>query len=79
MTSAITASGLRKSFGDKVVPRLLWRHHRPPFLTPSGTGERATMSISQSQPAIAVTGLQRLASAIERAAGDDTGSEGASR
>jgi hypothetical protein len=37
------------------------------------------MTISQSRSAIATTGLQRLASAIERAGGEDTGSEGASR
>jgi hypothetical protein len=37
------------------------------------------MTISQSGPAIAATGLRRLASAIERAGGEGTGSEGASR
>jgi hypothetical protein len=37
------------------------------------------MTINQSWPAIAATGLGRLASAIERADGEDTGSEGASR
>jgi hypothetical protein len=37
------------------------------------------MTISQSRPVIAAAGLRRLASAIERAAGEDTGSEGASR
>ncbi|MDX6416477.1 MAG: hypothetical protein QOG28_1097 [Trebonia sp.] len=37
------------------------------------------MTINQSRPAIAATGLGRLASAIERADGEDTGSEGASR
>jgi hypothetical protein len=46
----------------------------------SGTGEEgATMIINQSRPAIAATGLRRLVSAIERAGGEDTGSEGASR
>jgi hypothetical protein len=37
------------------------------------------MIINQSRPVIAATELRRLASAIERAAGEDTGSEGASR
>jgi hypothetical protein len=37
------------------------------------------MTISQSRPVIAAAGLLRLASAIERAAGEDTGSEGTSR
>jgi|GEM_PF-2686310 len=37
------------------------------------------MIISQSRPVITATGLRRLASAIERAGGEDTGSEGASR
>ena len=37
------------------------------------------MTISQSGPAIAATGLRRLAGAIDRAGGEDTGSEGASR
>jgi hypothetical protein len=37
------------------------------------------MTINQSRQAIAATGLRRLASAIERAGGEDTGSEGASR
>ncbi len=40
---------------------------------------RATMIINQSRPVIAATGLRRLASAIERAAGEDTGNEGVSR
>jgi|HubBroStandDraft_3_1064219.scaffolds.fasta_scaffold1008539_2 hypothetical protein len=44
MTSAITATGLRKSFGGKIV----------------------------------LDGID-LASAVERAGGEDTGSEGASR
>jgi len=136
MTSAITPTGLRKSFGGKAVldgidlevgtpagdleigiaegtaarlavntghervlnllesaarpgeadetvearPHFLRRHHLPPLLTPSGAGERrATMIISQSRPVTAATGLRRLASAIERAGGEDTGSEGASR
>ncbi len=37
------------------------------------------MIINQSRPVIAATGLRRLASAIERAGGEDTGSEGISR
>jgi hypothetical protein len=37
------------------------------------------MTINQSRPAIAATGLRRLASAIERVGDEDTGSEGASR
>jgi len=37
------------------------------------------MTINQSRSAIAATGLRRLASAIERAGGEDTGSEGPSR
>ena len=37
------------------------------------------MIINQFRPVIAATRLRRLASAIERAGGEDTGSEGASR
>jgi hypothetical protein len=37
------------------------------------------MTINQSRPAIAAIALRRLASAIERAGDEDTGSEGASR
>jgi hypothetical protein len=37
------------------------------------------MIINKSRPVIAATGLRPLASAIERAGGKDTGSEGASR
>jgi hypothetical protein len=37
------------------------------------------MIINQSRPVVAAAGLRRLASAIERAGGEDTGSEGASR
>jgi len=36
------------------------------------------MTINQSRPVIAATGLPRLGSAVERAGGEDTGSEGAS-
>jgi hypothetical protein len=101
MTSAITATGLRKSFGGKssltastwshparrgcrdrrgARPRLLRRHHYPPLLTRFGHWRRrATMIINQSRAVIAATGIRPLASAIERAGGEDTGSEGASR
>ena len=37
------------------------------------------MIINQSRPVIAAAGLRRLASAVERAGGEGTGSEGASR
>ncbi len=37
------------------------------------------MIFNQSRPVIAATGLRRLASAIQRAGGEDTGSKGASR
>ena len=129
MTGAITAAGLRKSFGGKIVldgidlevgagttfsllgpngagktttvqimsapvhadgaetievrgppAHLLRRHHHPPFPTRfRHWRRRATMIINQSRPVIAAAGLRRLASAIERAGGEDTGSEGASR
>ena len=118
MTSAITATGLRKSFGGKIVldgidlevgvgttfsllgpngavhagarrrrrdrrgppPHLLRRHHHPPLPTRfRHWRRRATMIINQSRPVIAAAGLRRLASAIECAGGEDTGSEGASR
>ncbi|HUK69558.1 MAG TPA: hypothetical protein VLW50_12545 [Streptosporangiaceae bacterium] len=61
-------------------PHLLRRHHHPPLPTRfRHRRRRATMTINQSRPAIAVTRLRRLASAIERAAGEDTGSAGTSR
>jgi hypothetical protein len=37
------------------------------------------MTVNQSRPVIAAAGLRRLASAVERAGGEDTGSQGASR
>jgi ABC-type branched-subunit amino acid transport system ATPase component len=121
MTSAIMATGLRKSFGGtagttfslpdpngagKTTPmqhvrNLLENAARPreadgtvgvrgrtsstatsPSTAPDSFRHwrrRATMTISQSRPAIAATALRRLASAIERAGGEGTGSEGASR
>ena len=82
MTSAITATGLRRSFGGTSAGDLeigiaegtaarptRFRHSR----------RRATVIINQSRPVIAATGLRRLASAVERADGEDTGSEGAYR
>ena len=44
-----------------------------------GTAARLAVTINRSRPAIAATGLRRLAGAIERAGGEDTGSEGAFR
>jgi len=61
-------------------PHLLQRHHHLPLLTLfRHWRRRATMTINQSRPTIAATALRRLASAIERGGGEDTGREGASR
>src|SRR5438477_8125534 len=38
---------------------LLRRHHDPPFLIHSCPGKRKTMTITQSRPAIAATGLRK--------------------
>jgi hypothetical protein len=66
--------------GPIAISVLSWRHHHPPLPTRfRHWRRRATMIINQSRPAIAATGLRRLASAIERGGGEDTGSEGASR
>jgi hypothetical protein len=78
MTSAITATGLRKSFGGTSAGDLeIGTAARPARFRHSR--RRATVIINQSRPVIAATGPRRLASAIERADGEDTGSEGASR
>jgi hypothetical protein len=94
MTSAITATGLRKSFGGTAVLDgidveagagttfslgALAAPHAFLAPRPRACGNGSPSHGEETAMPNSATGLRRLASAIERAGGEDTGSEGASR